>query len=241
LIPAEDETLDAFYHGRIRVLQKKKGFRFSVDAPLLADFVRTEADDEVLELGTGCGIISLLLSVKPFRHLTAVELQPSLAALARRNVCLNSLEQRIAIIEGDWMDFRPEERFDVIFSNPPYHKRDSGHLSVSEEKSIAKHELKSSIFDIMLTTSRLLKRSGRAHFIFPAQRKDDLFEAVETHGLQVKHLRYVYARTEEKPNLMLCACDFTSGTPEQLPALVLYDEKGCYTEDVRKIFAGKGQ
>lgn len=239
--PAKDETLDSFYHGRILVLQKKKGYRFSVDAPLLADFVQTEEGDDVLELGTGCGIISLLLSVKPFRHLTAVEIQPSLADLARRNVRLNRLEERISVVEQDLMAYRPAGGFDVIFSNPPYHKRDAGHLSLTEEKSIAKHELKSSIFDIMQKTSRILRKDGRANFIFPAKRKRDLLEAAETNGLQVKQMRSIYPRIGAEPNLVLFAFDFTSGKAEIRPGLFLYDEQGQYTEVVRRIFAGKGQ
>ena len=108
----DDESLDAFYRGRIRILQKKKGYRFSVDAPLLADFIRTKESDLALELGTGCGVISLLLSVKPFRHITALEIQPALADLARRNVALNNLEQKIAVVEKDWRAYRPERKYD---------------------------------------------------------------------------------------------------------------------------------
>jgi len=95
-VKGKDETLDTFYSGRILVLQKKEGYRFSVDAPLLADFIRTRGSDELLELGAGNGIISLLLSIKPFRHITAVEIQAPLADLARRNVKLNNLEEKIS-------------------------------------------------------------------------------------------------------------------------------------------------
>ncbi|MEK6851454.1 MAG: hypothetical protein AABY30_02825, partial [Candidatus Thermoplasmatota archaeon] len=96
----DGETLDAFYHGRVRVLQKKKGYRFSVDAPLLAAFIRTRADDEALELGTGSGVISLLLSVKPFRRIVALEIQEGLADLARRNVELNGLGDRVEVVHA---------------------------------------------------------------------------------------------------------------------------------------------
>src|SRR5512136_1885386 len=111
----EGETLDTFYRGRIRVLQAKKGYRFSVDAPLLADFIRTRPEDEALELGTGNGIISLLLSVKPFRHVKALEIQPGLADLARRNVGLNGLGGRIEVAEGDLRTYEPGQTFDLIF------------------------------------------------------------------------------------------------------------------------------
>jgi len=92
-----NETQDTFYHGRISILQKKKGFRFSIDAPLLADFIRTKQSDELLELGAGNGVISLLLSIKPFKHITALEIQKSLFDLAKRSIRLNQLEHKITI------------------------------------------------------------------------------------------------------------------------------------------------
>ena len=133
----EDETLDSFYRGSILVLQKREGYRFSVDAPLLADFIQTKRSDEILELGAGNGIISLLLSIKPFKHIAAVEIQEALADIARRNVILNNLERKISIIREDLRQYHPGKKFDVIFSNPPYIKKGEGHLSSSLEKSIA--------------------------------------------------------------------------------------------------------
>ncbi len=236
---AEDETLDAFYHGRIQVFQKCRGYRFALDAPLLADFIQTAEDDELLELGTGNGIISLLLSIKSFRHITAVEVQASLADLARKNVKLNQLEKKITIVEQDLLQFRPGKKYDVVFSNPPYHKRFEGHLSPSIEKSIAKHELKCTIFDIMQKTSVLLKKRGRAYFIFPARRKDDLTEAVNMSGLKIKSNRLVYARSEDSPNLLLVECDFLSQSWKQQPDLVLYNTEGQYTPETQEIFSGR--
>jgi len=236
---AEDETLDAFYHGRIQVLQKSKGYRFALDAPLLADFIHTTEDDELLELGTGNGIISLLLSIKPFKHITAVEVQASLAGLARTNVKLNHLEKRVKVVEQDLLQFMPEKKYDVIFSNPPYHKRSEGQLSLSKEKSIAKHELKCTIFDIMQKTSAFLKRRGRAYFVFPERRKDDFAEAVKMNGLKMKSKRFVLARSKGRPNLFLVECDFLSRIVKQYPNLVLYDREGNYTEEAQEIFSGR--
>ncbi len=238
-IKAEDETLDAFYHGRIQVFQKIKGYRFALDAPLLADFIQTTEDDELLEFGTGNGIISLLLSIKPFKHITAVEVQASLANLARKNIKLNRLEKRITVVEQDLKQFLPKKKYDVIFSNPPYHKRSEGHLSLSTEKSIAKHELKCTIFDIMQKTSVLLKRRGRAYFVFPEKRKDDITEAVEMNGLKMKSRRFVYARLKDRPNLFLVECDFLSKKVIKQPDLVLYDEEGNYSQETQEIFSGR--
>jgi tRNA1Val (adenine37-N6)-methyltransferase len=234
-----EETQDTFYHGRILILQKGKGYRFSVDSPLLADFIQTEAYDELLELGTGSGIISLLLSIKPFKHITAVEIQEALADLARRNVRLNKLEGRIAIVHQDLRVFRPERRFDVIFSNPPYIKARQGHLSSREEKSIAKHELKCDIFGIMAKTAELLKKEGRAYFIFPARREQDLRQAVERNDLRIKTARFVLPRRRSAPHFMLCECDFESQKERLLPSLILFDEQGEYTLEAKDIFAGR--
>ncbi|MFB0565095.1 MAG: tRNA1(Val) (adenine(37)-N6)-methyltransferase [Candidatus Aminicenantaceae bacterium] len=235
----EDETLDTFYSGRIHVLQKKKGYRFSVDAPLLADFIRTRHTDELLELGTGAGIIPLLLSIKPFKHITALEVQKNLADMARRNVKLNCLEEKISVIEEDLRRYKPEKKFDIIFSNPPYIKKKGGHLSPSVEKSIAKHELKCNINDIIKKTHELLKKEGRAYFIYPSKRKTDLMQAIDEHGLHVNTLKFVCPHQETPPNLLLVKCAFSSGTKVILPPFILYNEKGEYTTEANEIFLGR--
>ena len=180
---SDGETLDAFYHGRIRVLQGKKGYRFSVDAPLLADFVRTREGDEALEIGTGSGIIALLLSVKPFRRVTALEIQAGLADLARRNVELNGLGGRIEVVEADFRTYEPGHKFDLIFSNPPYIGKKAGFLSASAEKSAAKHELHGAIGDFMRKTAEWLAPAGRACFVYPEKRREDLLAAAGESGL----------------------------------------------------------
>ena len=236
---AEDETLDSFYHGRIRVIQKEKGYRFSVDAPLLADFIATKASDILLELGGGNGIISLLLSRKPFRRIICLEIQESLADLARRNIRLNRLEERIILLRQDLRTYRPGHKFDVIFSNPPYISKISGHLSLSEEKSVAKHEIKCDIFDIMHLTGRLLKKNGRAYFIYPAKRKDDFDKALARNALNIKTLRFVSSRNGSDARWFLAECGVSPLRLKILPPLFLYDDGGEYTAEMKKIFSGE--
>jgi tRNA1(Val) A37 N6-methylase TrmN6 len=237
--PGEDETLDSFYHGRILLLQKRRGYRFSVDAPLLADFIRTRRGDKLLELGAGNGIISLLLSRKPFRQVVCLEVQPSLADLARRNVILNHLEKKIIILEQDLRAFRPGRKFDLVFSNPPYIKGRGGHLSRSEEKSIAKHEIKGDIFDIMQAAGRVLKKDGRACFIYPVKRRSDFERALEEPGLKIKTLRFVHSRRGEPALWFLAQCRFEAASAELLPPLRVYDDRGVYTPEMKAIFAGE--
>jgi tRNA1(Val) A37 N6-methylase TrmN6 len=238
-LKSEDETLDTFYHGRIRVFQKKKGYRFSLDAPLLADFIKTKETDRILELGAGNGILSLLLSIKPFTSLTALEIQASLADLARRNVRLNNCEDRIYVIHTDLRFFAESEKYDVVFSNPPYIKQNTGHLSASDEKSVAKHELKCTISDIMQKTEELLKRQGMAYFIYPATREEDFMRTTEKMQLRVRDIRYVYPFKDSDPNFFLVSMDFSSPDSQKLRPLVLYERKGRYTEEAQEIFAGR--
>ena len=237
--PGEDETLDSFYHGRVLILQKKRGYRFSVDAPLLADFIRTRPADNLLELGAGSGVISLLLSRKPFRRVVCLEVQPGLAALARCNIALNRLEKKIIVLEQDLRAFRPEEKFDLVFSNPPYIKRTGGHLSLSEEKSIAKHEIKGDIFDIMQAAGSVLEKDGRACFIYPLKRKGDFDRALEAVGLKVRIVRFVHSRGGQPARWFMAECRFAAPSTEVLQPLWVYDERGEYTPEMKAIFAGE--
>ena len=257
--PAElrrhDETLDAFYHGRVRVLQKKRGYRFSVDAPLLADFIRTKADDEALDLGTGSGIIALLLSVKPFKKITALEIQADLADLARRNVQLNGLGGRVEVVEADLRTYEPGRTFDLVFSNPPYVRKASGFLSPSSEKSAAKHELHGDIGDIMGKTADWLAPKGRACFVYPEARRTDFLAAAGESGLAVRRLRFVHPRAGDPPNLFLvelgAALEAKAGIGtgpikaesrgvdvELMPPLVLLGPDGKYTLAAEDVFSG---
>ncbi len=238
-LKAEDETLDSFYHGRILILQKKKGYRFAVDAPLLADFIQTRASDEILELGAGNAIISVLLSIKPFKQITALEIQESLADMARRNLKLNRLEKKVSVICGDLRRYQPGKKFDVIFSNPPYIRKGEGYLSSSLEKSIAKHELECDIFDIIEKTAELLKSEGRAYFVYPAKRRDDFLQAAQKNGLKLKAIRFVHPRRASPPHLFLAECGYQSEKEAVLLPFILYDEQGHYTAEAEEIFRGR--
>ena len=239
--PRADESLDAFYRGRILVLQKRRGYRFSLDAPLLADFIRVRASDELLEFGTGSGIIALLLGVRRFARLTAVEIQPALAGLARRNVRLNGLEDRISVVRADLRRFRPDRKFDVVFSNPPYIPQSTGFLSAEPEKTVAKHEIKCDILGVMQAASRLLKPDGRACFVFPARRSEAFAHAAAAAGLSVRRRRFVHPRPGEPASLFLAECRFGRGALRELPSLVLRDAAGNDTLEARAIFEGRAR
>jgi len=242
------ETLGAFFHGRIRILQPKKGYRFSVDAPLLADFIRTRPEDEALEIGTGSGVISLLLSLKPFRKITAIEIQAGLAGLARRNVELNGLGGRIEVVEADLRTFEPGRTFDLIFSNPPYIRKAAGFLGASAEKSAAKHELHGTIGEILAKTAGWLAPEGRASFVYPEKRREDFLRAAGESGLAVRRLRFVHPRTADPANLFLIEVGRgskakagkgrTAEGVELMPPLIRFGSDGKPTAAAEAIFSG---
>jgi tRNA1Val (adenine37-N6)-methyltransferase len=248
----DGETLDTFYRGRIRVLQSTTGYRFSVDAPLLADFIRTRPGDEALELGAGNGIISLLLSVKPFKRITAVEIQTGLAELAERNVGMNGLGDRIEIMRADLRTYEPGRKFDLIFSNPPYIRKSTGFLSASAEKSAAKHELHGDIGDVLTKTAEWLAPGGRACFIYPEKRRTDFRASAGERGLMVRRLRFVHPRAGEPPNLFLIELRHAAEAEvasaggaagggeatELMPPLILFGPDGKYTSEADAVFSG---
>jgi tRNA1Val (adenine37-N6)-methyltransferase len=235
----DGETLDTFYRGRVRILQSKKGYRFSVDAPLLADFIRTRPGDEALEIGTGNGVISLLLSVKPFGRITALEIQTGLADLAERNVELNGLGDRIEVVRGDLRTYEPERKFALFFSNPPYIRKSSGFLSVSAEKSAAKHELHGAIGEILGKTAAWLTPAGRASFVYPEKRREDLLAAAGESGLELRRLRFVHPRAGEPPNLFLVELGTAAPPLELMPPLILFGPDGKSTPEAEAVFVGR--
>jgi tRNA1Val (adenine37-N6)-methyltransferase len=239
--PRSGETLDTFHRGRVRLFQKKNGYRFSVDAPLLADFIRTRRSDDILEVGTGSGVIALLLGGRPFRRITAVEVQPGLAALAKRNVALNGLEGRVEIVRADCREYDPGRKFDLVFSNPPYVPKAGGYLSRVTEKSIARHELKGGIGDLMRKTAEWLEPRGRACFVFPERRRGDFLAAASASGLRLRRFRAVKPRAGEPANLFLAEVGpgGRGGRTKKLAALVLFKKDGSYTAEAEAIFNGR--
>lgn len=223
------ETLDDFYRGKVRLIQPKKGYRFATDAPLLAAFTKIRPGDDVCELGTGNGVVAVLLGFKPFRHLTAVEIQPRLADMARRNIAGNGLAGRVEVVEADFREWRPRRRFDAVASNPPYHEQKTGFPCPNPEKAIAKHEVTCDIMGLMRAVSELLKPAGRAFFVYPAAREGDFRRAAGEFGMRPARIRRIHPRTDQEPSLFLSELRFEavfSGEEEVLPPLVLHPSAG---------------
>lgn len=202
---APDETLDEFMQGRLRVIQSRRGYRFSSDAVLLAEFVSTRAGDLVVDLGTGCGIIPLVLLLnQSARHAVGLEIQPELARQALRNARLNGLEHRMIVIQGD-LRHPPLAPFsaDVVVCNPPYRQVTSGRVNPDPQRAIARHELLASLDDILGAARNLLKAGGRLAVIYAAVRLVDLLIRMRGFGLEPKKIRLIHPGPGRDAKLVL--------------------------------------
>ncbi len=236
-----EETCDDLFEGRLKVLQKKQGYRFSVDALLLAHFAQPRPTDRTIDLGTGCGIIPLILTFRrQMEKIVGVEIQPSLADLARRNAALNRFSRRIKIWERDIKGLERKvwkEAFDLVVSNPPYRKVGTGRINLRQEKALARHEIKSTLEDILRVTHHLLKEKGRLAMIYPAFRATDLIQELGRFRLEPKRLQFVHSRQQDEARLALVEALKGGGSQVHvLPPLFLFDANDHYTPEATKLF-----
>ena len=199
------ETLDEFLAGRLRLIQSAGGYRFSIDAVLLSRFVTVKRGDVVVDLGAGCGIISLLLLLeKPAAYAIALELQETLAEQAFRNASLNGVTDRMGVLLADLRQppFR-DPVADVVVCNPPYRRPGSGRVNPDRQRAIARHEIMASLSDILSAASAVLKPKGRLALIYPAGRLVDLLVRMRAFDVEPKRMQVVYPSMEEESKLVL--------------------------------------
>lgn len=233
--------MEPFGQGRLWVIQKKQGYRFSLDALLLAGLTELRPGERVMDLGTGCGIVALILACRfPRCSLVGVECQPQLAALAQRNVRLNGLLERIHIISGDMQTISPgypPASFEVVVSNPPYRPLASGRLNPDPERAVARHELQGSLASVARTAHGLLPTGGRLSLIYPAWRLVHLCSLLRSHHLEPKKLRLIHSRTGETARLAWV--EARKGGREEmqvLPPLIIYQDLNHYTSEMNALF-----
>lgn len=191
-----NETLDEIED--VRLIQPKKGHRFTTDSVLLARLSTPKKNAKLLELGTGCGVVSIILSKRiPSLRITAVEIQEEMSKLAERNVKLNDMEHSISVLNRDIKELSktfPSAHFDYIVTNPPYRQTASGRSSPDRSRSVSNHEFSVTINDIMRVSQHLLKIRGRISIIYTADRLADLFSAMRSYRIEPKEMRCILSR-----------------------------------------------
>ncbi len=223
------------------VYQSIHGYRFSLDAVLLAGLTHVRARDRVADLGTGCGVVLLVMAYRGQGScLTGIELQPELVALARENVQVNGFLEKIRIVEADFRDLTghmPPESVDLVVSNPPYRRVRSGRMNPDGQKAIARHELRGSVEDVLAAASYLLPNRGRLAIVYPASRLDHLIVEVRRHGFSPKELTVVFSNPSDKGRLVHLQC--VKGAGEELTVHApwfIYTAEGRYTEAMQSLY-----
>ncbi|HKI50662.1 MAG TPA: tRNA1(Val) (adenine(37)-N6)-methyltransferase [Geothermobacteraceae bacterium] len=224
--------------------QATDGYRFSIDPFLLCGFCRVGAGDKVIDLGTGAGVIPLLLAVRyDPQECVGVEIQPQAAALARRNCVLNRLEEQIRIVEGDVCRHRElflPQSADVVVANPPYRIQYTGKTAPDPGRATARHELAGTLEDFVAAAAYLLKNGGRCYVIYLAERLADLLTTLRHKNIESKRLRLVHSRAGDPAKLVMVE-GRRAGKPglKIEPPLYIY-EGDHYTEDVLACYGEGG-
>jgi len=236
------DVCDDLKIGGLKIFQSRNGYRFSIDPVLLCDFTHISSAAHVVDLGTGSGIIPLILAHWHDKlKITGIECQPAMVERARRSVKLNKLEDRIDILEADVRqlpDSLVPASFAAVLTNPPYRSADTGRIAPEDERAAARHELAGDFVDFLRAASFLLKNGGKFYVIFLAERLAELMSEMRTFRLEPKRLRMVHSREGKTAKLVLVE-GRKNGKPgvQVEPPLVIYKGEGRdYTEEVLEMY-----
>ncbi len=239
----EEESRDSLFDGKLVCMQHKGGYRFSVDAVLLAHFIEPGQGMRLLDLGTGCGILPLIVFFRYSAYspsCVGIEIQPGLVKLAQKNFIANSYTAA-SVIEGDICTIKAlvkEESFQQVLCNPPFYPAGSGRVSRSREAAFARHQHYGGLVEFLRAARFALVNRGRASFIYPAERSGEFIAVARGEGLEVKRMRHVYGYPGQLARLTLFSCVKNGRVElEVLPPLYIYTEKnGVYSDEVMQMY-----
>lgn len=237
-----NERIDDLEFKNLKIIQNKDGFCFGIDSVLLSDFAKNiKKDSMVLDLGTGTGIIPILLCGKTkLKKVIGIELQEEVAKMAKKSIKLNNLEDKFNVINENILNLNKiyeNQTFDVIVSNPPYKKKDTGITNENEKKIISRHEISASLEDFIKISKDLLKDKGEFYMVHRPERLVDIFELMRKYKIEPKILKMVYSYKNKEPKLILI-----KGVKNAKPFLkvesnlYIYEDTGEYTEEILKIY-----
>ena len=237
----QDERLDDLERNGYKIIQNPNKFCFGMDAVLLSGFAKVKKGETVLDMGTGTGIIPILLEAKTDgSHFTGLEIQEESADMARRSVAYNHLEEKIEIVTGDIKtasEVFPKASFDVITSNPPYMTNMHGIQNPHEPKAIARHEVLCSLEDVIRETALLLKPGGRFYMVHRPFRLVEIFQKLTAYKLEPKRMKLVYPFVDKEPNMVMI--EAVRGGKSMIKVeepLIVYKEPGVYNDVIYDIY-----
>ena len=239
----ENERIDDLEYKNLKIIQNKDGFCFGIDSVLLSDFAKNIKNGaKVLDLGTGTGIISILLCGKTdLSNIIGVEIQEEVAKMANRSSLLNKLENKFKVINEDIINLKnifEKQSFDVVVTNPPYKKKDTGIKNENRKKIISRHEITATLEDFINVSSDLLKDKGEFYMVHRPERLVDILNLMRKNRIEPKILKMVSSNINKEPKLILI-----KGIKNAKPFLkieknlYIYDENGNYTDEILKIYS----
>lgn len=240
----DDERIDQFPNGTLKIIQSPSVFCYSLDAVLLAHFARAPKKGTIVDLCAGNGAVGTFLSKKTPGKIIGIEIQPKLVDMAKRTIQLNQLEQQIDIIEIDLkesLQFVPADSVDLVVTNPPYFPEQPTSLkNPNPYLAIARHEIKTNLETVIQTSSRLLKMNGRFAMVHRPDRLLEIIDRMKQYRIMPKRLQFVYPTVDKEANILLI--EGIKDGKEQglkiLPPFYVYDEKRNYLPHMNEIFAG---
>lgn len=236
-----NERVDDLQRSGRRIIQDPKRFCFGMDAVLLSGFAAAEKGERAVDLGTGTGIIPILMEAKTEgAHFTGLEIQPESADMARRSVALNGCGEKIEIVTGDLREASKilgSGCFDVVTSNPPYMSASHGLVNPDSAKAIARHEILCSLEDVVREASRLLRTGGRFYMVHRPFRLVEIFRLMTQYKLEPKRMQLIYPFRDREPNMVLIEGARGGGPMLKVEKpLIIYESPGVYTQEVREIY-----
>ena len=238
----ENERIDDLEYKGLKIIQNKDGFCFGVDSVLLSDYAKKiKKNAKVIDIGTGTGIISILLCKKTeLSKIYGIEIQTEVAEMASRSAILNNLQDKFEVINTNIKDifdvFEPH-KFDAIVTNPPYKKVNTGVKSVDRKQLISRHEVECTLEDIIEKSSKLLKDLGEFYMVHRAERLVDIMCLLRKYKLEPKNIRFVHSKAEDKPELILVRAVRSAKEFLKIDKpLVIYKENGEYTDEILEIY-----
>ncbi len=237
----KDFSTDTFFNGNIKVKQNMSGYRFSIDAVLLAYHAGKCSGSRILDLGTGCGIIPLIMAYRnPELTVYGIEVQKELADIATINVKSNNMENQISVLCRDMKDLNYDMisgPVDMVVSNPPYRKISSGRMNPDQQRAVARHEIKATLLDVIETARRMLHTSGRIVTVYSSDRITDIITQMRSFNIEPKFLRSIHSNENSEAKMILVE-GIKGGRPGVTiaPPLIIYNKNGSYTDEVKQMF-----
>lgn len=238
----ENERIDDLEYKGLKIIQNEKGFCFGMDSVLLSDFAKNMKNNStVLDLGTGTGIIPILLCGKTnLKKVVGIEIQKDVANMAKRSSQLNNLQDRFEVVNSNIIDLKniyEKQSFDVIVTNPPYKKENTGLTNENEAKLISRHEITANLEDFISISKDLLKDKGEFYMVHRPERLVDILSLMRKYKIEPKILKFVSPNKNKEPNLILIKGIKNANSFLKVEKnLYVYNEDGKYTNEILKIY-----